>query len=250
MDEPLGNNPQDEGNVYRTAMKAFDFDLSLVNVNQPPAVQREAVGSLLDKFFLSQFLILPTPGEGFDETKRLFDEALQRLHKASEVLGGFLRGAGDPEAEAGALQTKNFIDVFIEAAQELGDDVPNAPGGQDIPDDDDEGEAIRGPFVYFPRPGHCHEKSFSLEIECGGCGVVVKEFRGLQLRRRRLVLTRVIEPWFSRRRIIKFVVWVLEWVPAQLIKTISVRCCGDHTKTHIEKKVVLDRELMTFWRCF
>lgn len=235
--------PVAQNDVFATAMRAFDFDLSLVNAKQSPEVQREAVRSLLDKFFLSQILILPTPGEAIEETQKLFNEALEKLLKTSQVLTRFLRGEGDPEANAEALRTKNFIDVFIEAAHELGDDVLQNKGNVE------EG-AIRGPFVYFPPHGHCHERSFALEIECGGCGAVVKEFRGLQLIRRKVIITRVIEPWFSRRRIIKVVVWVLEWVPAQMIKTITVRCCGDHTKTHIDKQVVLDRELMNFWRCF
>ena len=248
----MAKDQEPKGDVFQTAMRAFDFDLSMVTPNQPPEVQRAAVAALLDKFFLSHITILPTPGEALEETQRLFHETLERLQKASNVLTKFLRGdGGDPEAKAEALNVKNFIDVFIEAAQELADDIVNPRDNEDPAGaKGEDGVAIRGPFVYFPRPGPCHERSFALEVECGGCGTVVKEFRGLQLRRRRVVITRVIEPWFSRRRIIKIVVWVLEWVPAQMIKTISVRCCGDHTKTHIDKQIVLDRELMTFWRCF
>ena len=235
--------PVAQNDVFVTATRAFDFDLELVNAKQPPEVQREAVRSLLDKFFLSSILLLPSPGKAVEETQRLFQEALERLHKTSQVLAQFLRGEGDPEANVEALRTKNFIDVFIEAAHELGNEVLQTKGKVE------EGP-IRGPFVYFPPPGPCHEQSFALQIECGGCGVVVKEFRGIQLIRRKVIATRVIEPYASRRRIITIVVWVLEWVPAQMIKTITVRCCGDHTKTHIDKQVVLDRELMNFWRCF
>ena len=101
MAEPT-NNPQDNGKVWEKAMKAFDFDLSLINANQSAEVQRTAVNSVLDKFFLSHIVILPTPGEDQDETQKLFDDALNRLDKASTVLERFLRGNADPEAEANA----------------------------------------------------------------------------------------------------------------------------------------------------
>ena len=98
MAEPT-NNPQDNDRVWEKAMKAFDFDLSLINANQSAEVQRAAVNSVLDKFFLSHIVILPTPGEDQDETQKLFDDALNRLDKASTVLERFLRGKADPEAE-------------------------------------------------------------------------------------------------------------------------------------------------------
>lgn len=86
-------------------------------------------------------------------------------------------------------------------------------------------------------------------MPCGGCAVVVKEFRGFHLRWVRRLITITIEPWTSRQRIIRKVVWVLEWVPVQMIKTITVKCCSEgKSKTHIEKKVIVDRELQNFWR--
>ena len=78
--------PVAQNDVFATAMRAFDFDLSLVNAKQSPEVQREAVRSLLDKFFLSSILLLPSPGKAVEETQRLFKEALERLHKTSQVL--------------------------------------------------------------------------------------------------------------------------------------------------------------------
>ena len=88
-----------------------------------------------------------------------------------------------------------------------------------------------------------------MPVECGGCGVMIKEFRGWQLRWVLRRITRWVEPWSSRRRLVFRWVWVLEWVPAQLIKTITVRCCSDRPTTHIQQRVVLDRALMNFWRC-
>ena len=80
--------------------------------------------------------------------------------------------------------------------------------------------------------------------------MVVKEFRGLQLRRVLRRITKVIEPWTSRARIIFRWIWVLEWVPVEYIKTVCVKCCCDDKKTHIEQnKVVLDRGIINFWRC-
>lgn len=55
----------------------------------------------------------------------------------------------------------------------------------------------------------------------------------------------MVEPWFSRRRIINRFVWVIEWVPVEFIKTISTRCCGDGPNTTVTTRTVLDRELLT-----
>jgi hypothetical protein len=109
--------------------------------------------------------------------------------------------------------------------------------------------AVRGPFQFIPPVGECGEKSFQLPVECGGCGVVIKEFRGLQLRLVLRLMTTVIEPWFPRRRIINTWVWVLEWVPVEVIKTITVKCGCDDGATKVTKTTVLDRELINFWRC-
>ncbi|WDE10620.1 hypothetical protein [Thalassomonas haliotis] len=233
-------------------MDAGEFDLKLaLDKYSTAAVQLEAVSSLMDKFFLSQIMILPTPHEDpavTEETRQLFDAAMERLIGWGRQLGEYIqRDVGknplNDEAKVEALRVKNFLDVFAETAGELARDILEPNDGNAATEG-----AIRAPFVHFPPVGHHHEHSFSNAVECGGCAVVIKEFRGLKLYRVKKIITRVIEPWTSRQRIINKEVWVLEWRHAQYIKTITVKCCCEHPVTEVSHTEVVDKGLSTFWR--
>lgn len=253
------NNPPDHKNpdtftnpAANTGMDAGEFDMQIaLNPDSPAALQLEAISSLLDKFFLSQLMILPTPHEDpavAKESRQLFDAAMSKLLNWSKQLGEYIqrgsaKGEQNEAAKVEALRVKNFLDVFAESAGELARDILEAPTTTAI-----EQGPIRAPFVHFPSIGGYHEHSFHSAVECGGCAVVIKEFRGLKLYRVKKIITRIIEPWTSRQRIINKEIWVLEWRPAQYIKTITVKCCGDHPTTEISHTQVVDEGLPCFWR--
>jgi len=245
--------------TLRTAMEAIHADLEIIK--DPKAGEQivlAAVNGVEQKMIMSQFIVEPT--KGVQEAEKVYQETDELLATVGEALDGFIASGGRDSGEAGAraVEVRNLVGITREVAHNIACETreqdPREEGNGDNGNDNghgdrDPGEAIRGPFVFFPRPGPGKENAFPLEIPCGGCGAVVKEFRGLQLRRRRRVITRTIEPWTARAKIIKEVVWVLEWVPAQLIKTITVKCdCDGKSTTYVDKKVVLDEELMTFWR--
>jgi hypothetical protein len=248
------------------AMAAKDFDLDVMLQANSPDLQRAAALAYGEKKFLSG-IVLFLPTKGLDETEKLFKHGIEDLLRDSQIFAKFIHsGEADGEARSVALHWKNADDMIIETGRELADQTRGIPIDKngnpksDLIDLDDGLElgtdpnikasaAVRGPFLYFPYHRACRENNFSQAVDCGGCATVIKEFRGLQLRRVLRRITKVIEPWFSRRRIIYQWVWVLEWVPVEVIKTITAKCCCDHERPHISKQVVLDRELINFWRC-
>ena len=57
------------------------------------------------------------------------------------------------------------------------------------------------------------------------------------------------EPWTSRARIIGYrTIYVLEFVPTEWIKTIAFFNVGGRIDTQVTTTVVLERELLHFWR--
>ncbi|MGI9596973.1 MAG: hypothetical protein ACR2QK_12480 [Acidimicrobiales bacterium] len=252
-----------------TAMAALQYDLSKLTDPHPPSeVHLTAVRAVLEKSLLSSLVVLPT--QGVDDTNELFERFVGDLANTSGRLTEFIDSIdsdeGSSEARSEALLAKNFIDVFREVVENIGAEAADIgedeiarivderdPGdGLEDPDDPDVLRAlpIRAPFGQFPLVNRCVERSFSNAVDCGGCAVIVKEFRGLQARWVLRRLTKVIEPWTSRARIINRWVWLIEFVPVEFIKTITVHCCGKPSTTSVSKQIVLDRELMTFWRCY
>ncbi len=253
-----------------TGHRALDYDLAkILDGDQTPEVRLTAVRAVLEKFFLSSTFILPT--DGVPDTGAIYDGQLARLEAISGTLAEFIDASEVDDTafaavRAEALTAKNFVDVFREASQRVAEDAAAVaaadvarivaegdPGdGLEDPDDPDvrRSVAIRAPFSYFPLVNRCRQTAYTSAVECGGCAVTVKETRGLQARWMLRRITTVVEPWFSRRRIINRFVWVIEWVPVEFIKTIAVRCCGDRPTTTVTTQTVLDRGLLDLWRCY
>jgi hypothetical protein len=83
----------------------------------------------------------------------------------------------------------------------------------------------------------------------GECAAVVKEIQGIKVVVTRRLIPIWVEPWFARARIVGFrSVWIWEFVPAEFIKTISVCNNNGLLNTTVSTQVVLERELMHFWR--
>ncbi len=238
---------------------------TLRNAKTPPEVQVAIAKKLfVDTWPSAIAFILNTPGnpasaEYAQEQQQVLASYSQRALEYVQSEGGF------GPAKALVANYWNLGEFVRDAADEVNralagievnpqdgttkGDISHLNDGQDNDPLVRASIAVRGPFQYIPPVGECGEKSFQLPVECGGCAVVIKEFRGLQLRLVLRLLTTVIEPWFARRRIINTWVWVLEWVPVQVIKTITVKCGCDDGATKVTKTTVLDRELINFWRC-
>jgi hypothetical protein len=246
------------------AMGSIDLNFEiLLNKTNPLEAQLAAARGLEAKMYAGGWV---TPVGENPVVKEILAETLQRLEKHSQTVRDASRIVPGPVAEIlfGVRDTLEFVREIIPELNLLvagaqpdaqgnlppGTDLTQFNDGKEPPDPDIKASrAVNGLFPHFPPLGGCVERSFPLAVECGGCGVVIKEFRGLQLR---LVLRLVriwVEPWFSRRRIINTWVWVIEWVPVEVIKTISVKCGCDDGGTKVTKTTVLDRELISFWRC-
>lgn len=232
-----------------TAMGALQYDLRVAaGREQPDELRCSAIDSILSKTFLSGLTILPTPE--IEETNEIFQVEV----KTYEHIRTTMQGIVDDTKTCGvvkvkALEVKNFFDVFQEAAGEIAEEARKTPLPEGEGEGDDEGVAVRAAFFWFPFFGPTEESCCCMPVECCGCGVSIKEFRGIQLIWRPRLIVRWIEPWTSRARIVRKIVWVLEWVPVETIKTISVTCerHGGH-ETTVKSTVVRDSSLMTYWR--
>jgi hypothetical protein len=86
-------------------------------------------------------------------------------------------------------------------------------------------------------------------LDDGQCAGIVKEIQGIKVvvTPRRIPIW--VEPWFARARIVGFkTVWTWEFVPAEFIKTISVCNANGSLTTTASTQVILERELLHFWR--
>src|SRR5260370_10337955 len=248
------------------AMGSIEHDGAIIGGQFPPEARLEAVDAYPKKMSASGFLtVLPTSGN--PPTVELFNETQQAFTKHHQIFVDISRRPDESgPVQAAVLQLVNHTAFVIEVSGEMADavretqvgpkgdlqgvDAHQFNDGLEPPNADIKASiAVSGPFLHFPPFGVCGEKSFPLSVECWGCGIVIKEFRGLQLRLVLRLVRKVIQPWFTRRRSINTWVWVLEWVPVQVIKTITVKCGCDDGGTKVTKTTVLDRELSNFWRC-
>ena len=232
-----------------SAMESLELALKIAaDDDQPDDLRDAAIDSILPKTFMSGLTILPTPG--VNETKEIFDAQMKSYDGIRQTMARIVEGkkaCGSTKVKA--LEVKSFFDAYKEAVGEIAQEAQetNVPEGGG--EGEDEGVAVRAAFFWFPRFGPSEEACCCMPVDCCGCGVTVKEFRGLQLIWRPRLITRTIEPWTSRARIIRKIVWVLEWVPVETIKTIIVSCerHGGH-RTTVSQQVVRDSSLLTYWR--
>ena len=232
-----------------TAMEALNFDVKVAcDHHQPEELRCAAIDSILSKTFLSGLTILPTPE--VEGTAEIFKTEMETYENISGKMQGIVEDKQTSGAvKVKALDVKNFFDVYQEAVGEIAEETRETPVPEGQGEGDDEGVAVRAAFFWFPFFGPTQEACCCIPVDCCGCGVSIKELRGIQLIWRPRLIVRSIEPWTSRARIIRKIVWVLEWVPVETIKTISVTCerHGGH-ETTVKSTVVRDSSLMTYWR--
>src|SRR5881397_44922 len=83
----------------------------------------------------------------------------------------------------------------------------------------------------------------------GQCAAIVKEIQGIKVVVTARLIPIWVEPWFARARIVGLkTVWTWEFVPAEFLKTISVCNDAGTVTTNVSTQVVLERQLMEFWR--
>ncbi len=81
------------------------------------------------------------------------------------------------------------------------------------------------------------------------CSVVVKEIQGIKSIMRPVQIPIWQEPWTSRANIIGYTtVWVIDFVPAEFVKTLSFCNNGNGIETTYNINVIIERELLHFWK--
>lgn len=86
-------------------------------------------------------------------------------------------------------------------------------------------------------------------LAIGECSTVVKEIQGIKAIQRAVVIPIWLEPWTSRATIIAFsTVWVVEFVPAEFVKSLNYCNVGGSIVFDYEIDVIIERELTHFWK--
>ena len=245
-----------------------------------------AIDEMMEAIFTSNLVPLPTLGDDpftKETTDDLFDDHLDRMNKAIEALNEHVGSTrtGTPGSRGAAADARNFLQLTQEAmeiiAQQTVQCNPENPDPVECQflDADDEGGTIvddvlgdimqarqvRSPFPIFnfTTTGLAQEQV----IVPGPIGpdeiaLVVKEIQGVKVVVSPRVVPIWVEPWFARATIIGTrTVWVWEFVPAEMIKTISFANvavdpgdpdAGREIRTDVDIQVILERQLLHFWQ--
>jgi len=196
---------------------------------------------------------------------------------AKVVLNCAFETCKDPNVQANAKKTYELIITFMEIKQVLetrtGDDACDVHNPEQCPflNDPDEpllvpntggtigtdkiwngfAREIRSPFFInapFTTP---QENIMVLDgLWKGECTAIVKEIQGVKVILRPTFMPIWQEPWYSRAQIIGWtVVWVIDFIPAEFVKTLSYcNIDGKSITTNYEIDVIIERELTHFWR--
>ena len=250
--------------------------------NRPEQIYLDAIDQGMETLFMSNLVILPTQGDTeanafFDVFLTMSTQFTQSLDKHVDGVGPTNRtvaGLGTPASKAAAFEARNFLNVTREAMQVIGQqtnacdpsDRITGNGCQFLQANDEGGNVVdtvlgqffsrevRSPFpVIFSSGSVIPDEQVILTdpLRPGECAAVVKEIQGIKVVVTPRLIPIWVEPWFARARIVGFrTVWTWEFVPAEFIKTISVCNVNGTVTTNVSTQVVLERELMHFWRFF
>ena len=211
-----------------------------------------------------------------DPTQEAVDLHAQAMQQAIQALTDHIHVLPDPDGlggtdntRAAAWEARNFLQLFQEAAQVIGQHTsqcaPNAslrdPNCAILIADDEGGVDIDNVFPGFSRQvrspffignstsGMIQEQVIVPQaIGLDECVIVLKEIQGVKAVVRRVLIPIWVEPWAARARIVGFkVTWVWEFIPAEFLKTISYCNIGGAVVQNVQTRVVLERELLHFW---
>ena len=255
-----------------------------IQMLQRPATEEQhmqAINEGMEAIITSNLVVLPTfdTNQTDPETELAFERFLQMSNELINGLTQHVNGGkkiGTEDTKAAAADARNFIQVLDEAMEVIGGITganPNAPSdpnnlqsptNQELLDANDEGgtvvddvlgevfsRQVRSPFfsILFPTVGTPQEQVIPFVLEPDEIAVVVKEIQGIKAVVTQRVIPVWVEPWFARARIVGFrTVWVWEFVPAEFIKTLTFRHTGDSIEVDSQIKVILERQLLHFWR--
>lgn len=258
----------------------------LTRPNLPEQAYLDAIDQGMEAIYTSNLVVLPTPQtpeipgdtgadpefqEHLNMTQQLID-ALTRFHLGQDAQNRLVRGLGTPGSQSMAFEARNFIQLTREAMQVVGGqtdfcdprDQQTGAGCPFLQAGDEGGNTVdtvlanlfrrevRSPFpLIIGSTSAIPDEQVILTdpLDDGQCAAIVKEIQGIKVivTPRRIPIW--VEPWFARARIVGFkTVWTWEYVPAEFIKTISVCNNNGSLTTTASTKVILERELLHFWR--
>jgi len=134
-------------------------------------------------------------------------------------------------------------------------------------DGDDMFRLIRSPFFFpknfpmlfapSPRSPDSFIKTYQTgSLDSGQCSAIVESFFGLRAVFRPATITLWNMPWLSASSLIGKKVFAFEWLPAQLLKTISLCHTVNPTSMrseivqHVSTEIVLHRGALLYWQMF
>ncbi len=240
--------------------------------SRPPEDYEEAVDDLMDALFTSNLVVLPTKGGIQGETTDLFNEHQQAMQDAIDALNNHVASGsgGTGNSTAPQMDALDFLLLTQEALQAIGQQAGACnPTGSSCPlftDDEmpevldpvrpsselDRTRIIRSPFAYAPTetPDPPTEVlSQGPALADGECAPVLKEQRGIATVFRRMQVQIWQAPWFRNAGIVgNSWTWVIEFVPAEHLKTITHCNSGGAITQTVTQQIVLDRGSLSFWR--
>lgn len=113
------------------------------------------------------------------------------------------------------------------------------------------GRNIRTPWLPWTRLTAPEELVKVDTIEPGECMIVVKETNGLGLKVTWRWIPIYVEPWTNRQQVVGFKrVWLLEWVPKEIVKTITYCNKVQQVRQTIRIQVIEEPQVLQLWRYF
>ncbi len=249
-------------------MKLQDAINTLLDGGAEEQTQLEAVDQVIESLFLSNLVVLPTAGvPEADVPVQMWEQGIQN---AIDALGAHIEpiAPGTDNTKAAAWEARNFLQVFQEAhaviAQQTAQCAPDNLRGQfcaPLLADDETGvdidtvypgfsRAIRSPFPINQTGGGEISEQVIVPgtIADGECSVVLKEIQGVRALLRPVLIPIWVEPWTARATIVGFrTVWVIEFIPAEYLKTITYCNANGTVNQDVQIVVVNERELLHFW---
>lgn len=286
--EPSAGDPPPPGQDVMSAKLQDAIDELTQNPNGDEGVYLRAVDQAVEVLFMSNLVILPTAGvPEADQSVQMHEQALQDAIDAlgAHVDPNVSTGGTEKSREA-AWEARNFLQIFQEAADVIGQQTQfcdpqdtRQPGCELLLSDDEAGvdidqiheefsRALRSPFPliesFSPDSSSqinplANKNLVSARIQeaiivpdaiaDGECSIILKEIQGVRALVRKKLIPIWVEPWYARAQIVGFrTVWVIEFVPAEFLKTISYCNVGGTVVQDVDITIVNERELLSFWR--
>jgi hypothetical protein len=238
---------------------------TLTNPGHQEEQYQQAIDEAMEAIYTSNLIVLPTANQ--PEAGQSFQEHSQMAQDAIDALTQHVQGAGTGQTKSDAAEARNFIQLTEEAMQAVGQQTqgcsptnPTGAGCQLLLQGEESAvdsavsgfqRQVRSPF-FLNVPSREPEEAVILPgtLRKGECAPVVKETRGIQAVVRPTVVPIWVNPWFARATVVgSATVWVLEFVPAEFVKTITYcNVTGAALKQSFSTKIVRDRPEMSLWR--